>query len=112
MTAHLASSCLPQQVWDWRKLPTGHDVYDVQLFVLQPILSPATEPAGTSAAPQGDVWQAQRHQVVYRALRRAELSILLGRAGFGTVRWLLPAESGFFQPVVVASAAQDVPHTL
>lgn len=106
------------QVWDWRTLPSGADVYDVQLFVLHPADSTpaASGVAGEgSAAPeagQGDAWHAQRHRAVYRALRRAELSLLLRRAGFGTVRWLLPAKSGFFQPVVVASVAADLPHQL
>lgn len=44
-----------------------------------------------------------RHECEYRALRRAELTALLERGGFGAVRWLAPGETGFYQPIVVAA---------
>lgn len=46
---------------------------------------------------------ASRHECEYRALRRAELTALLERGGFGAVRWLAPGETGFYQPIVVAA---------
>jgi SAM-dependent methyltransferase len=38
----------------------------------------------------------------YRALTRAQLSAALVAAGLGEVKWLLPEDSGFYQPVVAA----------
>lgn len=38
----------------------------------------------------------------YRATRRRELTQLLKAAGMAEVEWKLPAETGFYQPVVVA----------
>lgn len=38
----------------------------------------------------------------YRAIRRETLTRLLKAAGFGSVRWLFPQESGFYQPIVLA----------
>ncbi|EPX65405.1 hypothetical protein D187_000831 [Cystobacter fuscus DSM 2262] len=47
-------------------------------------------------------WETSQHGTVYRALRRAELDAALGAAGFTHLRWHLPEESGFYQPVVIA----------
>ena len=41
----------------------------------------------------------------YRALTRAELSRALEVSGFAGVEWLMPADSGYYQPIVVARAA-------
>lgn len=38
----------------------------------------------------------------YRATRRDELTALLRAAGFREISWLMPEESGFYQPVVLA----------
>ena len=40
-------------------------------------------------------------------LLRAELSSALHDAGFGAVRWLMPAESGFYQPLVLATKERE-----
>lgn len=53
---------------------------------------------------QGDAWTATVRTATYRALRRAELTAALETGGFGDVRWLVPEESGYYQPVVVARA--------
>lgn len=49
-------------------------------------------------------WQTFHTTAVYRALLRQELSEALNKAGFTKIRWLLPVESGFYQPVVLARA--------
>lgn len=46
--------------------------------------------------------QLGRFACEYRAVRREELTELLLSAGCGQVEWLMPEESGFYQPVVVA----------
>jgi len=38
----------------------------------------------------------------YRALLRETLTQTLSQAGFAEVRWLMPDESGFYQPIVLA----------
>ena len=38
----------------------------------------------------------------YRAILRSELSKELESAGFKGVQWLMPDESGYYQPIVVA----------
>ena len=38
----------------------------------------------------------------YRALRREELTELLLKSGCASVEWKFPAETGFYQPIVVA----------
>ena len=38
----------------------------------------------------------------YRAVRRAELTALLRDAGCCEVRWRMPEETGFYQPIVIA----------
>ena len=41
-------------------------------------------------------------RVTYRALRRRELTSALEHAGFTNVAWLMPKDTGFYQPVVTA----------
>jgi len=72
------------QVWDW---DADGVTYTVQQFIVMQ--------AGTG-------WRTVESTGRYRALRRSELSDVLYRAGFGTIRWLDPAESGYYQPVVLA----------
>jgi SAM-dependent methyltransferase len=50
-------------------------------------------------------WQTFHAAAAYRAILKDELAAVLRQAGFINPRWLLPAESGFYQPVVLATAA-------
>ena len=43
-----------------------------------------------------------RFECEYRAVRREELTELLVRNGCSEVNWMLPEETGFYQPIVVA----------
>lgn len=71
------------QVWDW-----DDDLYTVTQFIV---------------TPHGDSDWAMRHFTTrYRALQRGTLSAALQAAGFSRVNWQMPAETGFYQPVVVA----------
>jgi SAM-dependent methyltransferase len=72
------------QVWDWSA--DGRS-YRVHQFIL-----PET----------ADGWQMAHHATVYRALPREELTEALLRAGLNEIRWHLPEESGYYQPVVTA----------
>lgn len=72
------------QVWDWA--PDG-STYDVTLFLLR-------------QHDQG--WSTAADVTTYRALRRDELGRILADAGFAQVKWHIPPESGFFQPLVTA----------
>jgi len=47
-------------------------------------------------------WTVQENSTPYRALLRAELSSMLEAAGFRDIKWLMPDESGYYQPVVTA----------
>jgi glycine/sarcosine N-methyltransferase len=72
------------QVWDWE--PEA-PLYLLHHFILR---------------QEGDDWRTTHRQAPYRALRRAELSAMLGEVGFRDVRWQLPGESGYPQPVLIA----------
>lgn len=71
------------QVWDW----TSDRQYTVHLYI-------------TQETPIG--WNCRHFISVYRALLREELTALLSQAGFVDVRWRMPAQSGFYQPLVLA----------
>ncbi len=71
------------QVWDW----IDQTRYTLHLFI-------------TTQSDQA--WTSRHFVSEYRALQRSELSKVLQSAGFQDVRWLMPAESGFYQPLVVA----------
>jgi SAM-dependent methyltransferase len=73
------------QLWDW--LPG--DRYVLRHFIM---------------AGNGPGWTISERTTTLRALTRATLSDALSRAGFGDVAWLMPGETGFYQPIVAASA--------
>jgi glycine/sarcosine N-methyltransferase len=75
------------QVWDW----TSDRQYTVHLYITQ---------------ETGAGWTCRHFVSVYRAVLREELTAVLHEAGFGNVRWLLPAESGFYQPLVLAALTE------
>jgi 2-polyprenyl-3-methyl-5-hydroxy-6-metoxy-1,4-benzoquinol methylase len=72
------------QVWDWQD---DGRTYVTNLFIV---------------CQAGNEWQTSHFATTYRAIRRDELSAVLQQAGFSDVRWRMPEESGFFQPVVTA----------
>jgi glycine/sarcosine N-methyltransferase len=71
------------QVWDW----IDHTRYTLHLFI---------------STQSDEVWTTHHFISEYRALQRSELSHALQSAGFQDVQWLMPAESGFYQPLVLA----------
>jgi glycine/sarcosine N-methyltransferase len=54
----------------------------------------------TIPTPQG--WIVKHFASRYRALQRAELNDALYASGFGEIHWLEPAETSFYQPMVLA----------
>jgi glycine/sarcosine N-methyltransferase len=71
------------QVWDW----IDEARYTLHLFI-------------TTQSDQE--WATYHFVSEYRALQRSEVSRVLQSTGFQDVRWLMPPESGFYQPLVVA----------
>lgn len=74
------------QSWHWS---TDAEYVDIELFTL------LEEGAGT--------WRGESASTRYRALRRATLQDALVAAGFVQLEWLMPDESGYYQPLVLAS---------
>jgi glycine/sarcosine N-methyltransferase len=72
------------QVWDWSEDKRN---YLVNLFIMREVL--------------GD-WKVSQHSTQYRALRRQELTDILSKAGFVNTRWLMPDETGYYQPIVIS----------
>jgi 2-polyprenyl-3-methyl-5-hydroxy-6-metoxy-1,4-benzoquinol methylase len=70
------------QVWDWS---SDGRTYTVHLFVVRQV--------------QGS-WETTHYATKYRALLRSELSEILRKAGFSDIRWHMPEESGYYQPIV------------
>ena len=73
------------QLWDW----IDERRYAFHLYI-------------THDTPAG--WQTHHGVSTYRAVLRDELTRILEGVGFVRVRWMLPAESGFYQPLVLATA--------
>jgi SAM-dependent methyltransferase len=46
--------------------------------------------------------QISKFECAYRAVRRAEMTALLEESGCRDITWLFPAETGFYQPIVIA----------
>jgi SAM-dependent methyltransferase len=74
------------QVWDW----SDERRYAFHLYLTREVQ---------------DGWEAQHYVSNYRAVLREEFSRILQAAGFVGCRWILPAESGFYQPIVLAKAS-------
>ena len=73
------------QTWDWADAgPT----YSQRLFLL---------------VEGGRGWNVAEFEAASRAIRREELDALLHEEGAADIRWLMPAESGFYQPIVTAT---------
>jgi glycine/sarcosine N-methyltransferase len=75
------------QLWDW----VDERRYRFHMYI-------------TRDTPAG--WQTHHAVSAYRAVRRDELTRILEDGGFAKVRWLLPAESGYYQPLVIGVAAK------
>jgi glycine/sarcosine N-methyltransferase len=73
------------QVWDW----IDDRRYTFHLYI-------------TRQTDAG--WDSHHCAATYCAVLRDELTEVLGDAGFTGVRWLFPAESGFYQPLLLAKA--------
>lgn len=72
------------QIWDWAD---DHRTYTLNRFILR---------------QRQNEWQTKLLTTKYRALQREELTTILHAAGFSDIGWHLPAESGFYQPIVTA----------
>ena len=72
------------QVWDWDE--DGRS-YVFNLFLV---------------SEEGEGWRTVLYNARYRAVLREELRELLKEAGFSDIGWKTPAESGYYQPIVIA----------
>ncbi len=75
------------QVWDWSQ--DGRQ-YTINMFILR-------------QTARG--WKTSNYATTYRALQRAELSAALSQAGFVSIRWHMPQDTGYYQPVVTAQTS-------
>jgi len=71
------------QVWDW----IDDASYTLHLFI---------------TVQSGQTWTTHHFISEYRCLLREELSTALQYAGLREIQWLMPGESGFYQPLVLA----------
>jgi glycine/sarcosine N-methyltransferase len=74
------------QVWEWEP----NDRYTLRHFIVD----------GNAGG-----WSVTERRTACRALSRAALSDALRGAGFERIRWQMPDETGFYQPVVSARTA-------
>ena len=75
------------QAWAWSS--TGEQV-EITLFTL--------------AESTDGAWNVAAHETTSRALRRTVLTAALVKHGFEGVHWLMPHDSGYYQPIVAAVA--------
>lgn len=72
------------QVWDWAD---DGKTYITNQFIMQEI---------------NGKWKTEVKKTSYRALLRDELSEIMRTVGFFDIKWHMPAESGYYQPIVTA----------
>src|SRR5581483_7193841 len=73
------------QLWDWK----DERRYRFHLYITRE----------TAAG-----WETHHDAAEYRCVRRDELGRILSDAGFTDVRWLMPPDTGFYQPIVLAKS--------
>jgi SAM-dependent methyltransferase len=71
------------QIWDW----TAEAKYTLHLYI---------------AIQSNDAWKAHHFVSEYHCIKRRELSEALLAGGFREPCWLMPIESGYYQPLVLA----------
>ncbi|TDT29364.1 hypothetical protein EV562_113229 [Streptomyces sp. BK208] len=76
------------QLWHWHWHEDGEH-YDLEHFQL---------------LPAGGEWYVQVRRTTYWAVSQDRLAGLTAEAGFVDVRWRMPQETGFFQPLLMARA--------
>ena len=69
------------QTWDW----VGDNYHFIQYII-----------------DDGETTEVSKFTCEYRATRREELTALLQGCGCREVRWQMPEETGFYQPIVIA----------
>jgi len=72
------------QHWNWRR---DGRTYDQHLFIIK---------------GRGDRWALRHYLGRSRALPRGELTKRLRGAGLKNVRWMMPEQTGYHQPIVIA----------
>lgn len=72
------------QLWQWHE---DGEHYDVEHFQL---------------VPAGEEWRVKVRRTGYWALGRDRLAALAAEAGFVGAEWRMPADTGYFQPLLVA----------
>ena len=69
------------QTWDWQ----GERYHFIQYII-----------------DDGETTRLSKFECDYRAVRRQEITALLRESGCGAVRWEMPEDTGFYQPIVLA----------
>lgn len=72
------------QAWEWQ---ANTNMYNVSQFII---------------INSGEQWRTTCATTQYRAILRRELTKVLGKAGFSQIQWLMPDESGYYQPIILA----------
>jgi glycine/sarcosine N-methyltransferase len=72
------------QTWDWNK---QGDSYELELFLLK---------------RNSHGWDTSSYKTQYRAWQRHELSSIFEKVGFKNIQWLMPEETGYYQPIMIA----------
>ncbi|HHU83448.1 MAG TPA: class I SAM-dependent methyltransferase [Firmicutes bacterium] len=71
------------QIWEWEER-----IYTLTLFIIR--------------KTKRGAYKTSYYSTKYRAITRAEFSEILARLGFDEIRWRLPEETRFYQPIVEA----------
>jgi 2-polyprenyl-3-methyl-5-hydroxy-6-metoxy-1,4-benzoquinol methylase len=77
------------QVWDWS---CDGQCYTTTMFILRQV---------------DENWETLHYATTYRALLRHELTAILTQAGFHDIRWHMPQDTGYYQPVVTARRSNE-----
>ena len=70
------------QIWDW-----SDRIYNFTQYIIE----------------DAQALTVRKFSSTYNAIRRCELTEIFSKAGFRNIEWLMPEQSGFYQPIVIAN---------
>lgn len=79
------------QTWDWNE-----HIYNFTQYIIE----------------DAQALTIRKFSSVYNAITRCEFTEIFSKAGFQNINWLMPEQSGFYQPIVIAKKGRVLTKTV
>jgi len=76
------------QIWEWE-----NDIYSLKQFLI---------------LGKNNKYKIKCFETKYRAIQRNEITECLKITGFEEIEWLMPSETDYYQPIVIARKKSEI----